>query len=413
MIENQSHKPQEEGMKNKFQLDSFNFMKFFLIAVIQLLCVAIQAQKDELIDQQDELIDLVSYNLRGNIKSIKQQVFEAKEENGTVQPIKIKGGNWREIYDKDLTFKNFQLMFNKQGELIQKNIFSDDTRFDFQNDLVYDTIGHLIKSNIFGNDWNKRYSYKYKYNYDEKGNLKAKFKYNSFGTNTHNTGHDLIGWNKKNQFKKIPELTVNFIYDSKKNLIKKEYINSSGNLKSYYRYKYSNNKPDTCYHYFNPEKQQYEMTAYKYDEKNRMISDERFDTLGKCMLSIKKIFDDDKKIRIETEGDYWERNKTYNEFDDIVDCDKYVHHLQFPQDSKGDSICSLTFSYTDTVGTGVLYSYEMNINNVKSESFEILNRNKIFYKYEYDKFNNWIRRIAYESGKPTELAIRKIEYYFK
>ena len=36
---------------------------------------------------------------------------------------------------------------------------------------------------------------------------------------------------------------------------------------------------------------------------------------------------------------------------------------------------------------------------------------KVTYKYEFDKKDNWIKKIIYEEGKPTFIVNREIEYY--
>jgi len=51
-------------------------------------------------------------------------------------------------------------------------------------------------------------------------------------------------------------------------------------------------------------------------------------------------------------------------------------------------------------------------NPIKINIINILNQeSEIHYQYEYDKFNNWIRREELKDGKVVETIIREIDYY--
>lgn len=236
----------------------------------------------------------------------------------------------------------------------------------------------------FGSIEKTGFSNRFFYTYNEAGNILEKSQYDK-------NGLTIVKWTYKyeNELQVSEYITVNssdpavyllygdgkttnFKYDSKGFLIERNEFSNSGNLLS--KGKFKNNANGSLVEsniYYGNGNLQFRFVLNR-SKSGKVFENKRYDPNGN--LIEKKQFKYDEKGRIASEDSYNKSN--------VLDASN-----KFKYDSKGN-IVSNTFHYS----TG-------------APDF------KLTYKYEYDKFGNWITLTEFEDGIPKKVTERNIEYY--
>ncbi|HJY12203.1 MAG TPA: hypothetical protein VJ304_05405 [Flavobacterium sp.] len=82
-------------------------------------------------------------------------------------------------------------------------------------------------------------------------------------------------------------------------------------------------------------------------------------------------------------------------------------------DETGNVIEYNNYMSDGSINYKVLYKYDDNGNEIESISYNSKGRliEKWSYEYEFDRNKNWIRKILFINGVPTEITEREIEYF--
>ncbi|MEO8761290.1 MAG: hypothetical protein ABI388_08115 [Bacteroidia bacterium] len=247
-------------------------------------------------------------NLVGNVKTLKQTYYYAKETDGKI----IQGAMY---YKYDY---NYLKTYNNKGFLIEKTIYNGDTlngkyhpeSLNYRMVFIYDDRGNLITRKTYL--YNDSLNCETKYLYDAKGNLIAfnffyvKYNliikgdsnsYNSFGnrveTKEYNEDgsqrdryvyrHDSIGniieWKAYDE-KDVLDARYKCKYDSSGNIIKRSsflsdtcFLEEDSCVYDYETYTYDKKRNLTGYNKYKGSGQIYSRSNYKYDEKNNLVED--------------------------------------------------------------------------------------------------------------------------------------------
>jgi hypothetical protein len=324
--------------------------KDIFLPVLTLIVVCLSCQRDA--GQDDDY---------SRIKSVKENVYEAKVVDGVIQ----KGTPIGSYFDNSLT------EYDSSGNIVKQMFFFSDGTLSMQYDFHYDE-DRLVKQNIYDDQHNIIYLYKFVY--DEMGNMCEKTMLDPDGQIVsrivscydENKEIEQVRYNSQGE-------SVNkqlFYYDESDNLVKKDLYGGTDKIVSTYLYDYDQfgNKIEESLlrageyldylHVFtydeahNVVKEEYygkerELTGYLicfYDDENRMVK--------KCM------FDQDSNV---IQNNIFEYN---------VD-GQLVEHLRTSQGS-------------DYITT---------------------------YIYNQPVQDYWVKRIDFSSKTPVKITIRENEYY--
>ena len=133
-------------------------MKKIILATLSVLCLVS-------CNQSEKTNDLTEENLKGKVKSITENTYEAVEKFGQIE--------------KDITISSYFHIYNEKGNKIEENRYNSDGRLDYKSTDKYDEKGNKIEINYYDSDG--RLDYKSTYKYDEKGNNIEGNYYNSNG----------------------------------------------------------------------------------------------------------------------------------------------------------------------------------------------------------------------------------------
>jgi len=301
--------------------------------------------------------DLRQTNLKGNVKSVEELLYNATEKDGDItkgEQINLKYTS----YNRDGNLIKF---FDKQSDI--NIIFRYDSKGNKIEEKDYYTSKGNLKSkvSIKNNSDGKKIEESY---FNPQGGLYAKniFRYDSKGNKI-----EVIESNSEES----PSSKDLFKYNDKGYLIEELHYNSEGNLSTRYTYKYDINNLIESNWYKGDGKLDMKIIN-KYDSKGNKIEDKTYDSKGNITSTETFIYNDNRKI-IER------KNK--------------------------DFIDSIYLKY--------IYKYD-SIGNIIEKTLYNLNgviELKWNYKYEYDKIGNWIKMISLRNDIPFEITERKIIYY--
>ena len=178
-------------------------MKKIILAILSVLYLVSYGQLEKKNDLTEE-------NLKGKVKSIKENTYEAVEKFGKIE----KGNVFYDGFSSPST-----IIYNEKRDKIEQNNYNSDSRLDSKTTYKYDEKGNNIEKNNYYSDGSLNYKTTYKY--DEKGNMIEANFYNSDGSLS---------------FK------LTYKYDEKGNMIEATYYNSDGRLDSKTTYKYEYDK---------------------------------------------------------------------------------------------------------------------------------------------------------------------------
>lgn len=244
----------------------------------------------------------------------------------------------------------------------------------------------------------------YSKQYNEKGYLIEKIEYSSGGTlikYKHIFKYDKKENNvEQNTYYSNDTLYYKIIirYDKYGNILTENTFDDEGNLESQIKFKYNKRKKISRIEYDQDKKMECKNT-YKYNEKGLISEDNRF-------LSDNKLF---RKFRYkyDEKGNQIEE-KVYDPDDSLIYCNSWKYN---------DKGFKIEFTYTDIkknkLSNKHIYNYDEQGNPIEHTEYDsegnLVNKDK--WEYEYDKENNWTKKIEFLRGNPRFISIRKIEYY--
>ena len=182
-------------------------MKKIILVILSVLCLVS-------CNQSEKKNDLTEENLKGKVKSITENTYEAVDKFGQIEKGDVLVDS-SAVYTDDGHFK----IYNEKGNKIEENYYNSNGSLIYKNTYKYDEKGNIIEENYYNS--NGRLYSKTTYKYDEKGNMIEDNFYDS-------DDGSLI---YKNTYK----------YDEKGNNIEKNNYDSNGRLDSKYTYEYDKN----------------------------------------------------------------------------------------------------------------------------------------------------------------------------
>ena len=181
-------------------------MKKIILATLSVLCLVS-------CNQSEKKNDLTEENLKGKVKSITENTYEAVDKFGQIEKGDVLVDS-SAVYTDDGHFK----IYNEKGNKIEENYYNSNGSLIYKNTYKYDEKGNIIEENYYNS--NGRLYSKTTYKYDEKGNKIEEYHYDEDGK-----------FNYKYTYK----------YDEKGNNIEKNNYDSNGRLDSKYTYEYAKN----------------------------------------------------------------------------------------------------------------------------------------------------------------------------
>ena len=182
-------------------------MEKIILVILSVLCLVS-------CNQSEKKNDLTEENLKGKVKSITENTYEAVDKFGQIEKGDVLVDS-SAVYTDDGHFK----IYNEKGNKIEENYYNSNGRLIYKNTYKYDEKGNIIEENYYNS--NGRLYSKATYKYDEKGNMIEDNFYDS-------DNGSLI---YKNTYK----------YDEKGNNIEKNNYDSNGRLDSKHTYEYDKN----------------------------------------------------------------------------------------------------------------------------------------------------------------------------
>ena len=182
-------------------------MKKIILATLSVLCLVS-------CNQSEKKNDLTEENLKGKVKSITENTYEAVDKFGQIEKGDVLVDS-SAVYTDDGHFK----IYNEKGNKIEENYYNSNGSLIYKNTYKYDEKGNMIEDNFYDSD-DGSLIYKNTYKYDEKGNKIEEYHYDEDGK-----------FNYKYTYK----------YNEKGNMIEKNNYDSNGRLDYKYTYEYDKN----------------------------------------------------------------------------------------------------------------------------------------------------------------------------
>lgn len=301
--------------------------------------------------------DLSKLNLFGEINSIKEFSYNAIEKDGEIVKVKRSGH-----YDGESVYYNF----NRRGNLIEKkehSSFSGEVKYSTINS--YDKNGNLVKK--------ENLQAQYTYSYDNKNNKIEE-----------------IFYYPKDEFYK----RETFQYNTTNKLIKRNWYKPDGTLYDVQVFTYNNQSNKKEMKFYSNDELSFSET-FKYDNDENVIENLNFDSSGKLRRkNVFQFYDNIEEVK-SFDGIGGLTGHAVNKFDSLHNRIGW-EWFKLDGSSKGSSI----FNY-DEFGNLIL-ERSNRFNTHKTEEI---------YKFKFDIYNNWIKRIKYLDGIPKKITIREIIYY--
>lgn len=212
--------------------------------------------------------DLIRFDLKGHIRTIKEITFEAIDSSGTIAPGKRSRPSWK---------KDSYKVFNIDGNLIQEIQYKTDG--EVRNKIFYKHISSENKTEEYTFKPDNILLYKRITLYSGEGRLIEKFLY---GADDSLLSKWIYTYNNKgfkteeNQFfpqKEKPTIRTIYKYDKKGNKINEEMYNSEGGLIAKWLSKYNRKglAEEESYYYSDGSLNSKENYSYEFDEKGNWI----------------------------------------------------------------------------------------------------------------------------------------------
>ena len=121
-------------------------------------------------NQSEKKNDLTEENLKGKVKSITENTYEAVDKFGQIEKGNVLVDS-SAVYTDDGRFK----IYNEKGNKIEENYYNSNGRLIYKNTYKYDEKGNIIEENHY--DSNGRLDSKYTYEYDKNNNWTQRIEY--------------------------------------------------------------------------------------------------------------------------------------------------------------------------------------------------------------------------------------------
>nr|WP_299036300.1 hypothetical protein [uncultured Tenacibaculum sp.] len=307
-------------------------------------------------------------NLKGNIESIKYDVYSAIQKNNKV----IKGDILNEA------FKHVLIEFDKKMQVNRLNFFS---------------YGNLSKQ--------------------------IEYKFNNKGKLTHYK--EFFRENLKSE-KMILIQNDTFNYDKHGNLTRRLSHNkhySNATTENTYKYLYKNrNISEIIYN------EQYDTLkrVNTFDNDNKIIEFKIFDISGKLTLICKQKFNKKGNIteKIFFDGDgllTYQELFNYTQNEKLIENNEYLknklikkYNYTYNKDSSLKKVDFYKFEEPDIGMTSTIYNDKNDIIEIKYYNPDGTFNSSGITEYEYDNYDNWIKKIEYDDKRAYAVIERKISY---
>lgn len=325
--------------------------------------------------------ELKKYNIFSNVKSVKKLTYKVKGKNENIES-DIKNNN-QFLINEEL------IVFNEQSHLIEEKIAFIKNEFT--------VLGSKLNNS---EEANKTFHFKIDYQYDASGNIIEVKKLNLDGT---------------------IYTILTFKYDKKNNIVEQcsyepigslfgstlKYINENGE-----RIDLLPRKPDCIMFY---------KKIFKYDEKNNLIEDIKYDGIGKLKDQIKYEYDDLNHpkeisfIALKTKRFFVYDKKGQLTREKLETLEgKLVSKNLYKYDDNGNKIKNESYGPDGNLRLSNSYKYDERGNIVLSSGYSNITKNipgNTIIDYVYDEKGNWIKKTMFFKDISTEIQIREIEYF--
>ena len=132
-------------------------MEKIILVILSVLCLVS-------CNQSEKKNDLTEENLKGKVKSITENTYEAVDKFGQIEKGDVLVDS-SAVYTDDGHFK----IYNEKGNKIEENYYNSNGSLIYKNTYKYDEKGNKIEENYYNS--NGRLYSKTTYKYDEKGNM--------------------------------------------------------------------------------------------------------------------------------------------------------------------------------------------------------------------------------------------------
>ncbi|MHA3788896.1 RHS repeat domain-containing protein [Flavobacterium hauense] len=328
-------------------------MKYLYPLALLLFLGSCQKEEKKAIDRTKA--DWTFYKLEGDVKSVYTKSWQISEKLEKLKTM-----------HEDMSAHNGNMDFDEEGMLVAEKLYFDENPFMETTYKGREKTQNIIQyiSNVPG--------IKTEYSWDESG------KNNTAITKRNGDNSQIDRVEMKYQGDKIalkttfngqnnPTDKIAYVYDSKGNLIEEDlYLTSE-----YIQHK----------------------IIRKYDKKNRLTSEARYDK--------------DSKKRLETFSEYQGDNLTKKYT--LNDKGVTEYSQEFTYDKKGNTLTKLTFDNFDKSTSIDTHTYDSKGNKL---TWEVTKNGKIFMKanFSYDKYGN---TTLIEVMEPTGKIVDKREYIFE
>lgn len=296
----------------------------------------------------------------GNVKQIKQSVFEAIDSMGVILKGKPSG------YEST----NYLYRYDSKGRLLESKKFDDRglANINNVNTYEYNEKGLLIKKIDSGYPW--------VYIYNKKGKL--------------------ISEAKRYTSKEGFTYAYVYSYDKKGNMIEQKALLGDSTVDAKWVFTYDGKKNQTEENYYD-EHGVDETYKFKYDSKNHMIEKSwTYDSDGYAGERTTWQFDKKGNLLVTCQ---------YNKTNSLTSKDSCVYN------AKGQKLEAWFYYYgsLDSKHVYTLNDLGQVVEEKVYEKADILSRS---YTYEFDSHGNWIKEIEFNpEGKPKSITVREFEYY--
>ena len=138
-------------------------MEKIILVILSVLCLVS-------CNQSEKKNDLTEENLKGKVKSITENTYEAVDKFGQIEKGDILVDS-SAVYTDDGHFK----IYNEKGNKIEENYYNSNGSLIYKNTYKYDEKGNIIEENHY--DSNGRLDSKYTYEYDKNNNWTQRIEY--------------------------------------------------------------------------------------------------------------------------------------------------------------------------------------------------------------------------------------------